>query len=668
MPPTASSCCASRSARRRSRSAVVADPAVPLDALAPPLALLVGALGGSRLLARACGSGESELPAGARLLIGLALFAAASGWLVAGGAYSRGASLALLATAALGFVAREPQASAPFALGSPRLAVAHLPWLFAIGAFLLVRGFGALRFPHYNACDDLTQYLHFPRLMLESGAFEEPFSTRRLGVLGVGPLLQGFFWPHLDVSGNAVADAVLGLPALLGAAAMLCAAASRGVASRHVTLGFALAALCGTLSVPYINTLPVLLPYAAALALFGLHARLALRAPDAASTRDALAFGAVAALAIGLRVSNAILPAALWAFALARALRLRDRERLRHAALAALATALALAPWCLSLWRSSGTPLFPLFAGHYRFDALFAEPMAPARLASFLLECALAARAPLLIAVAALACTLRSQRAVALEIAGAALLLLLATAWTTTAFDSWTVLRYAAPFVVPALLALGALAAFPREGPRWRRPALAALAAAWLLVPVSTHRVFEEVRFSPLGLAADDARDWLRAAEKLVADRFAVERIHGAAQYRAGQAALPPRARVIAAVEQPWEWRFDTQAIHTLDFPGPTSPPPGMPFFRGAEAVADYLTALGYTHFAFTPPRRSLCLYAPSFAQANLRNGQWLWRRWAPYSLDFLRTEVALARSRQVVFRGPTLVVLDLRARVAAGD
>jgi len=152
------------------------------------------------------------------------------------------------------------------------------------------------------------------------------------------------------------------------------------------------------------------------------------------------------------------------------------------------------------------------------------------------------------------------------------------------------------------------MAAFAREGARWRRSALAASALVWWLAPATTHRVYDANRFSLLEFAADDAREWAFALHKLVRDGFTLESVKGAANIRAAQAALPVNARVVSTAEQPWEWRYDAQTIHSLDFLGPTSPSPGMPFFRGPEALAEYLTSLGYTHLAFTRPRRSLCL------------------------------------------------------------
>jgi hypothetical protein len=52
--------------------------------------------------------------------------------------------------------------------------------------------------------------------------------------------------------------------------------------------------------------------------------------------------------------------------------------------------------------------------------------------------------------------------------------------------------------------------------------------------------------------------------------------------------------------------------------------------------------------------------------QRKREHGQWIWRQWAPYFLDFLATQRELARTRRLVYRGPTLVVVDLRERVSA--
>lgn len=640
------------------------------EAAALPLALVIAALGATRLVSTAARADERELPFGVRVIAGLALLTAAAGWLVLAGVYSRGAAYGLLGFAALGFLvrrgARDASATAPRSAPASPSRASWL-WLVPIAAFVLVRGFGGLRFPHYNTCDDLVVYLHFPRLLLESGGFDEPFSMRRLGVLGAGPFVQGFFWPGFGISANAVADATFGQLAIIGGALATRAACAREAGSRHATFAFVLCALLATLTIPYLNTLPMLLPYGGTLILLALHARSAAREPDATSARDAVLWGVIAAWLIGLRVSNVIVPAALWAFEFARAAARRDRARLRLSGIAGVATGLALLPWCLELWSSSGTPLFPLFAGNHRFPSVFSEPLTTRALLKYVAECLNANRAPVLVALAALAFVRREQRTLVLQLASAALLCLVATAASTTAFDSWTVLRYCAPLIFPVLLFLGALVFFaePRRELRWQRPALAALAAAWLFVPVTTHRVFDPERFSLASFAYADSREWVWAIRKAWRDGFSLEEIPGGRAYEEAQRLLPEGARVVSTAEHAYRWRFDAHTIHSLDCLGQASPDPGMPFFQGAEAVAAYFSGLGYTHLAFTPPRASVCLYSLQHWQAHTYGGQWMWRQWAPFFLDFMKTQRELAQTRRVIFRSPALVVVDLQTRVS---
>jgi hypothetical protein len=170
-----------------------------------------------------------------------------------------------------------------------------------------------------------------------------------------------------------------------------------------------------------------------------------------------------------------------------------------------------------------------------------------------------------------------------------------------------------------------------------------------------------------LSFGALEAETWTKAVRSAVRDRFVIEDFGGRPPYLKAQSLLPPGARVVSTAEQAYLWRHDRHVIHGLDCLGQASPDPGMPFFAGPEAMADYFTSLGYTHLAFTPPRRSFCLYSYSHWEGHRTRGQWMWRQWAPYFLDFMATQRKLALTRRIVFGGPTLVVLDLRERASNG-
>ncbi len=634
-------------------------------ALLLPLALALAALGAVYLSCAALRSDARDDSLAARITLGIALITPFAGILVAGHVYSRAAALAILGVAGAGWLLAGPPSARPAGPAQPSR------WSAAVGvgiaAFVVVRAAAALRYPRYHPCDDWVVYLHFPRLLLESGGFDEPFGMRRLGVLGAGPFLQGFFWPYFGVSANAVADAVFGQIAVIGGAIAVRRAIAPAYHSRTADLAFALVALLASLTIPHLNTLPVLLPFGGTLLLAALHARNASLDPSrAAARRDALLFGVLAAWLIGLRVSNAVFPAALWAMDFARGLWTKDRMRLRNGALAAAATALALAPWSAALWHSSKTPLFPLFLGNYRFASIFSEPLSDRQVLAFVAECLAVNRIPMLaLLVGVVWVAARSLRGMCVQLAAAVIALVVATAVATTAFDSYTVLRYCAPLALPAFLVLGAAVVFGSgSGPRgWATPAVVAIAAAWLLVPVTAHLALEPTRFSNAWNTGRHLGEWAWGLQRLAAAPLGREDFGGQPQYEEAQRRLPTGARVVSAAEQAYLWRHDIFTVHGLDCLGQASPDPGMPFFKGAEAVADYFTSLGYTHLAFTPPRRSQCLYSNAFWLAHRTKGQWMWRQWAPYFLDFMRTQQALARSRKVVFRGPTLVVVDLRER-----
>jgi hypothetical protein len=133
-------------------------------------------------------------------------------------------------------------------------------------------------------------------------------------------------------------------------------------------------------------------------------------------------------------------------------------------------------------------------------------------------------------------------------------------------------------------------------------------------------------------------------------------------QYEAAQALLPANARLVSATQRPFLFRFDQQVIHTLDFPFPgvVSPAPGMPFFQGPEAVAQYLRELGYTHLAFSPTlfshTRELFGWETAKPYICYRNFDAL----RPYFLDFMLNAENLEQRYPVTYRTEAIVLIEL--------
>jgi hypothetical protein len=641
------------------------------------LGIVAASFGYGLLALRLLEGGRTRLPGALVASGGLAILCWLGGWLAALELYSRGVSLALLAGggAALALRAHDLR---PLLAGVRRPPAAALALAALAAALFLVRTLGATRSPFVNPCDDWAAYFHLPKLLLETGGLTEPFSMRRLGVLGVGPFLQSFFLPGWATRGTAFADAALGGLVLWGAArAAVASAAGPAAPVRVEALG--LLAGVASLAIPLANGSPVLLPMGGALVVLCLSAPLDRGcATQREEVARAVLWGAVAALLVGFRTSNVAFPGMVGLTGVAIALARRDGRALRRWMLAALAFVVALAPWSIASWRSSATPFFPVIRGHYQFETGLSAPLSAGDTLAFVASCLWANRVwyPLLLALAL--GRRPGSMGTALLTAASVLGTVTATALALTASDSFDVFRYCAPLVLPAIVYLGALwlgglpanesAASP-AAIRTRLALAALVTALWVGVPVQveTHSALDEgqgpKRFgsSPARGIARSANGWWFAARAALSNGLAEPPIAGAEDFAAAQASLGDDARVLAAVAKPFFWRFDRQVIHSVDCPGQASPPPGMPFFEGADALGRYLLDLGYTHLAFSPPRSDPCLYSRAVWTAAERSGVFLWEAWAPYFLDFLRNEQALATKLGTVYQSRDVIVVDLR-------
>jgi hypothetical protein len=337
-------------------------------------------------------------------------------------------------------------------------------------------------------------------------------------------------------------------------------------------------------------------------------------------------------------------------------------------AIAALATLVALLPWCLALWRSSGTPLFPLIAGNYRFEGLLSAPLDLTGVLAYVGNSLWASRVWIIAVLAALAVPRPGNRLLAFQIVAALVVMVAVTAATLTALDSFTIQRYCAPFLAAGLVFLAGAALvdgkdFPSGATASRNRPVWVLGAVvlWLAVPVAVQVERDSVWMPNIGPIEVNLRR--RGASAVAAWRsgLKVREYSGRSDYEEAQALLPADARLVSATEKPFFFRFDRQVLHTLDCLGQVSPAPGMPFFQGPEAVAQYLRGLGYTHLAFTPARAGECLYSQEHWEDKRANSTLLWQQWAPYFLDFMENAERLEATQPVLFKSWDLVVIDLR-------
>ncbi|MEE9370213.1 MAG: hypothetical protein V3W45_01975, partial [Sedimentisphaerales bacterium] len=132
-------------------------------------------------------------------------------------------------------------------------------------------------------------------------------------------------------------------------------------------------------------------------------------------------------------------------------------------------------------------------------------------------------------------------------------------------------------------------------------------------------------------------------------------------QYRRMQQSVPQGETVLTRLAKPFLLDFRRNKIFIADYPGGASPPPGMPFFRGAEALAGYLTSKSIRYVAYS--------YAN---EANFRRNQfgkrlrhplpWI-RTEARHTFDFQDNLKQLGDSRKRIYDDGDIFVLDLLYR-----
>ena len=136
------------------------------------------------------------------------------------------------------------------------------------------------------------------------------------------------------------------------------------------------------------------------------------------------------------------------------------------------------------------------------------------------------------------------------------------------------------------------------------------------------------------------------------------------ARYRQAQESVPPRVAILSRDDATLLYDYGRNPIYNINDPGTCSPPPGMPYFQGPEAVAAYLLSYHIRYVAYA--------YADQAGYPVITN---LWRHMPgrPYMHRIgERAKVALDRvlgelgaSRQRIYDDGLLFIIDLKTSAA---
>lgn len=513
----------------------------------------------------------------------------------------------------------------------------------------------------FDVHDDYQAYLVFPQKMLQLGSLgAEPFDARRMICLGGQPFLQTLVLAALPLRALHLLDAGVALLICLGLLAGLLRALEVAPRLRALVLVFAVV-------LPHLeargNTTAVLTAVALLLAWFRLAAAGTLERGQAVP--NAVVVALLASALCALKPTMIPVAALFFAFSYsARLVRATPRAQvLLEAGLGAVLVFVMLAPWMIALYQSSGTLLYPILGKGYfgsvytgDFAAVTGDFSIPTGEMLEHIRRNLLRVLPLVTLL--LGVRARSPRAPALALALTAVVATVVLVVVNDPYLDRSIYRYAFPLVAGSLLALIA-SALAKGAPASEQPP--ALVAAVLV--------------ALLGIFATPATLWTTTvAEPWRTTRAALTSrpLEDAGQrdeMRALQNAVPAGAALLARVPYPFYLDFERNPIHIDSLPGMASPPPGLPTFRGGEAVAGYLAEHGIRYVAYgarTDQLRLLNLTEADIANRYPRSR--VRHVMLAYHRDLENNVLELARSRQHLVDNEQSFVLDLATRATAAS
>jgi hypothetical protein len=574
------------------------------------------------------------------LALGVALFLAMAGFVVAVGAFNSGMVYiwtALGLASALVEVVRRMRL--PDATKQPRFLLAASIGAVLVGAILLLALWSAAHF-NWDHCDDDVAYLYLAKRLLLSGDLLDPLNNRRLTSLGGMSALQALFLVRLPDSFLPMTDLFLGpLLILFGL--------WRTRFSRWSVWGIATTflAIIFPASLGSSNTSPILIPVGLGLAAcsVALEVRVQGTTPRARVVLVSIV-GLIVGSATTLRPQFGV-PLGLVTFLMVVWPPVEVAGLLQRVIGLGVGLAAVLAGWAVASWRAVATPMFPLLPGNIDPTwPAYGPPASVPSLAAFLGQLAPPLINPpwaiaLVLSIGVLTLAVSRSRteegyrrwSLRLQVIGAVasvawVAILVRVFWVSGSPSVYT--RFWAPVAMAVVLM--PLVVSNRVRGEYAKVASLAGFATFLLVGVVLSATPVDGANVVLAVAHDTTDG--QVTRDLYNDRYSTVR----ADYAQAAAIIPAGSKVLAAVDVPSLLIRPTYVLNTLDIPGSTSPSPHLPYFRGTQAKLTWLREHGYNYIVAVDPNVSACLYNASLQRANSVGGYGpVPQAWSPYYFDW---------------------------------
>jgi hypothetical protein len=507
----------------------------------------------------------------------------------------------------------------------------------------------------FNTSDDYHAYLVFPHKMLQLGSMgPDPFSERRIVSLGGQSFLHALILSGLsDTNLNLIDPA---LPLIITIGLILGFFRQNPASTKRIIFTILFLLL---IAAPKANTTSILLPVALFVSLFRTLDSKEIESdrPQANACIIALIIAAICSL------KSSLIPACVFLFATSYfCYFIGDKNKQKVVLEAALATGLIgvfLLPWMISMYQSSGTLLYPLLGKGYHASAYGITFKSTSGLLGTAKSALTAFRGIYILILILLGClsfSIRplkfgnlpeerefSNRQAVLSMTVAAGLATVAVGVLTENADPF---RYTFSHLFPAILILMMVAMTDTGALNKNGTANFFLVAVfcaglaisydWDLTKQTYSAYLKNIQF---GLTNPSL---VTAKQK--------------SQYVALQQSIPQGETVLTRLDAPFILDFKRNQIFLADWPGGASLPPGMPAFKGPEALAKYLAEKSIRYLAYS----SWSLNHPADVDTSGPGLSSWFRLQSQLSHDFRDNVQQLAKTRKKLYADGENFVLDL--------
>ncbi len=533
--------------------------------------------------------------------------------------------------------------------------------LFALGtasAFLLTvwQYAGCVSSYNFSIVDDYQAYFVFPHKMLQIGSLgSDPFSDRRLvSALGGQSFLHALNLSALDERSLYLIDPGCALLITIGLIVGYC---QRKNISKTTTLTIVLGFL--SFNIIRLNTTSVLIPTCLLFCLFNILEWEGLKAENIPNNAAIVALLAAAPCAL----KSTLIPTSIILFTSTYFFYILGSQTKYKAiyefCLAAIFLSLFILPWSISLYQSSGTLLYPIlgkglhgsvYGGSVKLANSEILPKVAMKLKLYVILTIICI--PAVLGIRFWIIGFRKKpivREAALSVFIGGVVGTLLIAFSTGSADNY---RYSYPQLLVMLAVFILIIVENIEhnkfNLKFKKVVSIGLVVLSVLVAIKTHKYNNFVSYQ-------ETMNNIALGTKNVPLVTLEERD----KYATMLDSVPQGAIVLTRLDKPFLMNFKKHIVWIADFPGGASLPPGMPSFKGEEALADYLVSHSIRYVAYSYAKEAN--FPRSYFEPRLipNDNKWLENQ-ALNTFEFQDSLQKLGKTRKRIYDDGENFVIDL--------